>query len=295
MKILKKREFIEGKERKIEEYIIKIGGKDIAVEEILNNIEKYDLELLRVAPIVKVIKTISIKLEPIKSLIEVKTNEKISIEVYVSRIGPYTGEILLKPSIGKLDKQRLIIDNAFTKEKITWIIDEIPQQTGEYSYTFSYTLDAINSQGVTLDTARVTIKVIGKGPPWIEGIPSFGAKIEVLELSNKEKFSIKPLDILKRKLSGVAIVSEANFIMRMKTENGKESSIELNINNVQIDDILTIITAVISRFQLLKSSITLNLVLKPIKGDFFIMPEIKEDEKKILEEYKIKYLERIIR
>ncbi|MCC6013990.1 MAG: ATP-binding protein [Candidatus Verstraetearchaeota archaeon] len=291
MKILKKREFIEGKERKIEEYIIKIGGKDIAVEEILNNIEKYDLELLRVAPIVKVIKTISIKLEPIKSLIEVKPNEKISIEVYVSRIGPYTGEILLKPSIGKLNKQRLIIDNAFTKEKITWIIDEIPQQTGEYSYT----LDAINSQGVILDTARVTIKVIGKGPPWIEGIPSFGAKIEVLELSNKEKFSIKPLDILKRKLSGVAIVSEANFIMRMKTENGKESSIELNINNVQIDDILTIITAIISRFQLLKSSITLNLVLKPTKGDFFIMPEIKEDEKKVLEEYKIKYLERIIR
>jgi predicted AAA+ superfamily ATPase len=289
MKALKKREFTEGRERKIEEYVIKIDGKEISVEEILSNIEKFDLEQLRVAPIIKVIKTVSIKFELTKSLVEVKPGEPASIEIHVIRIGPYIGEILLKPSAGKIDKEKLKINDAFTKEKITWTIDETPQQSGEYSYT----LEATDPQGTTLDVARVLIRVLGEKLGWMKGTPPSGTRIEELEISVEEKFSVKPLDILRRRLSGAAMVSGANFKIVMKIEDGRESSVALNVNNVQIDDVLTLIMAVINRFQLLKAAASLSLSLKPAKGEYFTMPDITEDEKKALEEHKIRYFARV--
>jgi predicted AAA+ superfamily ATPase len=285
MKALKKRELVEGGERKIEEYVVIINGKRIAVEEILGNIDKFDLEQLRVAPIVKVVRTISVKFELVKPLVEVNPGEPASIEVYVTRMGPYTGEILLKPSAGKIDKRKLRIDNLFTKERIDWTIDETPQQAGEYSYT----LEATDPQGTPLDVARVLIRVLGGKPGWMEGAPPAGSRIEDLEIIIEEKFSIKPLDILRRRLSGAAMVSRANFKIAMKTEGERESSVELNVNNVQIDDILTLVMAVINRFQLFKTAASLNLSLKPVRGEYFTMPEITEDERKTLGEHKIRY------
>jgi predicted AAA+ superfamily ATPase len=285
MKALKRRELIEGREHKVEEYVIKIEGREIAIEELLSNIEKFDLEQIRVAPIVKVVRTISIKFELARSLVEVKPGESTSIEVYVTRIGPYVGEVLLKPSAGKVDKQKLKIDDTFTKERINWILDEIPRQAGDYSYA----LEATDLQGASLDVTKVLIRVIGE-EGWREGIPLAGTRIKDLEMMVEERFSVKPLDILRRKLGGAAMVSEANFKILMKTEDGRESSVALNVNNVWIDDILTLVMAVINRFQLLKTSALLNLRLKPVKGEYFVMPEITEDEVKALKEHKIRYL-----
>jgi len=288
MKSLKKREWVEGGERRIEEYVVIIDGKEIAVEEILSNLDKFDLEQLRLAPILKVIRTVSIKLEAAKPLVEVKPGESALIEIYVTRIGPYKGEILLNPSAGKIDKQKLKIDEAFTKERIDWTIDETPQQAGEYSYT----LEATDTQGTQLDVVKVVIRVLGEKLGWREGVPSAGTNIEELEIRIEESFSVKPLDILKRRLSGATIVSESSFKMVMKTEEAREPTVVLNANDVQIDDVITLIVAVINRFQLLKAAASLSLSVKPAKGEYFIMPELTEDEKKILKEHKIRYLPR---
>jgi len=286
MKVLKKRESFEEGVRKVEEYVIKVAGKEISVEEVLSNIEKFDLEQLRLAPIIKVIKTVAVKLEVDKQIIELKPGESFSKEIYVTRIGPYIGEILLKPSAGKIDKDKLKIDESFTKEKIIWIIDEVPKQAGEYSYV----LEAIDSKGIKLDTVEIRVRILGEEVGWMEGIPPAGAKVREMEIVVEEdKFTLKPLDIFKKRLSGVAIISKANFNMIMKIKEEEKSSVELNIHNIQIDDGLSLIMTVINRLQLFKVVASLRFGLKPVKGEYFVMPEISEDERKALLEHKVKY------
>jgi predicted AAA+ superfamily ATPase len=287
MKVLKKRELFEEGVRKVEEYVIKIAGKEVSVEEVLSNIEKFDLEQLRLAPIIRVVKTVAVKLEIDKRTIELKPGESLSKEIYVSRIGPYAGEILLKPSTGKIDKDKLKIDESFTKEKIIWTIDEVSKQAGEYSYV----LEAIDNKGIKLDAVEIRVRILGEEVGWMEGIPPTGAKVREMEIMVEEdKFTLKPLDIFKRRLSGVAIISKANFNMIMKIREEEKSSVELNINNIQIDDALSLIMAVINRLQLFeKVGVSLRFGLKPIKGDYFLMPEISEDERKALLEHKVKY------
>jgi predicted AAA+ superfamily ATPase len=287
MKVLKKRELFEEGVRKVEEYVIKIAGKEVSVEEALSNIEKFDLEQLRLAPIIRVVKTVAVKLEIDKRTIELKLGESLSKEIYVSRIGPYAGEIFLKPSAGKIDKDKLKIDESFTKEKIIWTIDDVPKQAGEYSYV----LEAIDSKGIKLDTVEIRVRILGEEVGWMEGIPPTGAKVREMEIMVEEdKFTLKPLDIFKKRLSGVAVISKANFNMIMEISEEEKSSVELNINNIQIDDALSLIMTVISKLQLFKKvGVSLRFGLKPIKGEYFVMPEISEDDRKALLEHKVKY------
>jgi predicted AAA+ superfamily ATPase len=287
MKVLKKREFFEEGTRKVEEYVIKIAGKEVYVEEVLSNIEKFDLEQLRLAPIIRVVKTVAVKLEIDKRTIELKPGESLSKEIYVSRIGPYAGEIFLKPSAGKIDKDKLKIDESFTKEKIIWTIDDVPKQAGEYSYV----LEAIDSKGIKLDAIEIRVRILGEEVGWMEGIPPTGAKVREMEIMVEEdKFTLKPLDIFKKRLSGVAVISKANFNMIMEISEEEKSSVELNINNIQIDDALSLIMTVISKLQLFKKvGVSLRFGLKPIKGEYFVMPEISEDDRKALLEHKVKY------
>jgi len=286
MKALKRREFIEEGVRKVEEYVVRVDGRDLTVEEVLNNLEKFDLEQLRVAPIVKAVKTMTVKLEVARQVIEAKPGELVSTDIYVARIGPYVGEVLLRPSTGKVDKEKLKIDEAFTKERVTWTIDA-PQQTGDYPFT----LEVVDLQGASLDVAKVLVRVL-KEPGWIRGVPPKGAKVGELEVKVEEKFSLKPLDLLKRKLEGVAVVSSAGFRVTMEAEEGRESSIELSMNNIKIDDAIAMVLAVLNRFQLFVRRSSLSLRLRPVKGDFFTMPEMTEDERKSLEEHKVSYFAR---
>jgi len=88
MKNLKRRELFEEGALKVEEYVIKFADKEVPVEEALSNIGKYNLEQLKFAPIVKVVKTVAIKLEMDRQIIELKPGEsfaeKIECETYRS-------------------------------------------------------------------------------------------------------------------------------------------------------------------------------------------------------------------
>jgi predicted AAA+ superfamily ATPase len=289
MKGLKRQEWIEKEMRKIEEYIVRINDKELTVEEVLSNIGKFELEQLKTAPIIKVIRTVSIRVELAKQVVEVKPGEPVSMEAYITRIGPYVGEILLKPSNGRIDKQKLKVDDAFIRERITWTIDKIPQLPGEYSYM----LEAFDLQGAPLDTVKLVVRVLGEKPGWREGIPPVGIGIGELEIRIDERFSVRPLDILRRRLGGAAIVSKANFKILMKPGEGRESLVVLDVQNVQIDDLLTLVMAVINRFQLFRVTASLSLSLKPVKEEFFIMPEVTDEERKVLGEHKIRYFEKI--
>jgi len=286
MKALKKREFIEGGVRKVEEYVLRIEGRDVLVDEVLSGLKKFDLEQLRVAPIVKVVREVSVKLDVPQKVIEVEEGGPISIEVYVARIGPYTGEVLLRPSAGKVDGERLEIGSAFTKERVHWTV-EVPREEGQYQYT----LEVVDLQGTTLDVAKVLVKVSkGVKEGWMEGVPPTGAKVKELVLTiDRERFSLKPLEVLKRRLGGVAVASETSFEMAMKAEDGRESSIRLSASNVQIDDVTTLVWAILNRFQLFVRGGSLSVRLRPAKGDFFTMPEMTEDERKSLGEHKVGY------
>jgi predicted AAA+ superfamily ATPase len=289
MKALGRREFTEGGVRKVEEYVLRVEGRDVLVDEVLSDLKKFDLEQLRVAPIVKVVREVSVKLEVPQRVIEVEEGGPISIEVYVARIGPYTGEVLLRPSAGKVDRERLKVGDAFTKERVCWTV-EAPREEGQYQYT----LEVADLQGTTLDVAQVLVKVSkGAKEGWVEGVPPAGAKVGELALTiERGRFSLKPLEVLRRRLSGVAVVSETSFEMAMKAEDGRESSIRLSVSNMQIDDAATLVLAILNRFQLFARESSLSVRLRPAKGDFFTMPEMTEDERKSLGEHKVGYFVR---
>ena len=286
MKTLKRQEYVEREERKVEEYVIRVDGRELAVEEVLSNLGKFDLEQLRIAPIIKVVKPVSVKFELAKQVIEARPGETISLDVYVTRIGPYVGEVHLRSSTGRVDKERLKIDGAFTKERVTWTID-VPQQAGDYSYA----LEVADLQGALLDTAKVLVRVLGE-EGWREGVPPKGARVGELEVQIEEKLSLKPLELLRKRLEGVAMVSRAEFRVAMKVEEGRESSIALSMDNIKIDDAIALVWAILNRFQLFVRGGSISMRLKPIKGDFFTMPEMAEEERKSLGEHKVRYFAR---
>ncbi|MEM0240918.1 MAG: DUF499 domain-containing protein [Candidatus Nezhaarchaeales archaeon] len=287
MKVLKRREYGEGRERRVEEYVVLIAGREVSTEEVLRNLNKFDLEILRTAPIIKIIKAVSIKVELAKPIIEVRPGEQVSVDAQITRIGPYIGEVVLRPSIGKVDKVKLTIDGAFTLERFTWIIGKAPSVPGDYVYT----LEVVDSSGSVLDVANVTVRVLGEEAGWREGIPPNGSRLEGMELAYEGVLtSIKPLDILKKRVGGTTIVSNAAFELSIGVEEGRKSSILLKVQNVKVDDFLELTLAMLNRFGLLKSTASLSVSLKPLRERYFIMPELTEEEMKSLGEYKVRYL-----
>lgn len=286
LKMLKRREFVEGGERRIEEYLVRIAGREVTSEEIVGNIGKFDFEVLRTAPIIKNVRKVSVKVGLVRSTIEVSPGEKISVEVQVIRVGPYVGEIILKPSIGNVDKESLAIGDTFTQGKVLWVIDNAPEKPGNYTYT----LKVRDPNGLTLDEAELVVRVLGEGVGWEEGVPPSGSKLKELELTSEGGSSLKPLDILKRRINDSAIISTASFKVAIETMESKKLNVSLNLQNVQIDDLLALTLAILNRFPPLKVTASLNVNLKPFKKEYFVMPELSEEERKVLGECRVRYL-----
>lgn len=283
LKSLKRRELVENGVRKVEEYIVRIGGKDIPVEEVVSNIDKFDYEQLRSSYIIRIVRTVAVKIEVQSKTREAKPSEKTSIDIYISSIGPYKGEVVLKPSTGKVEKERFKIDESFTREKITWWITA-PLEPGLHKYT----IEARDAEGSLLDIAEVIITVPGE-IGWHEGIPHPGTPVTELEVIIKEKLSLKPLDILKKKLEEATIVSSGNLEVVATPEKDVESRISLSASNVKLSDLLTFALSTLSKYQLLVRSFSLQVNIKPKKNEPLTMPVFSEDEKKSLSECKIRY------
>ncbi|MEM4912633.1 MAG: DUF499 domain-containing protein [Desulfurococcaceae archaeon] len=287
MKALERREYEERGERRVEEYMVLISGREVPTEEVLRNLSKFDLEILRAAPIIRIVKTASIKVELAKSAIEVRPGDHVSVNVQVTRMGPYTGEVVLRPSRGEVDKVKLTISDAFTPEKITWKIGNAPSITGDYVYT----LEVVDSSGSVLDVAKVTVRVLGEEVGWRSGIPPGGTRLEGMELAYEGILtSIKPLDILKKRMGDTSIVSNVIFELSIGVKEEEKSSVLLKAQNVKIDDFLELTLAMLKKFIQLKPTAALSVSLKPSRERYFVMPELTEEEKKSLEEYRVRYL-----
>lgn len=286
LKSLKRREIVEGKERKVEEYIVRIDGREIATEEIAQNLTKFDLEVLRVSPIIRVVKAATMKIEVKQPLIEVSPSEPISIEAWVVRVGPYTGEVILKPSVGRVNVESIMVSDKFTRERVVWDVGNAPEEPGDYTYT----LEVVDSSGSTLDVVKITVRVLGERVGWSEGLPPAGSKLEGLEILADNVQSIKPLNILRKRIGGSAFISKGNFKVSIEREDVGKSSIELRIENLQIDDLIDLSLMILNRFQLLNATISLDIYLKPHRKEYFIIPQFTEEESKALGEYRIRYI-----
>ncbi|MEM4846888.1 MAG: DUF499 domain-containing protein, partial [Thermosphaera sp.] len=263
------------------------NGREVPTEEVLRNLSKFDLEILRGAPIIRIVKTASIKVELAKSAIEVRPGEHVSVNVQVTRIGPYTGEVTLRPSRGEVDKVKLTISDAFALEKITWKIGSAPSVPGDYVYT----LEVVDSSGSVLDVAKVTVRVLSEEVGWRSGIPPGGTRLESMELAYEGVLtSIKPLDILKKRIGDTSIVSNAIFELSIGVKEEEKSSVLLKARNVKVDDFLELTLATLKKFIQLKPTASLIVSLKPLRERYFVMPELTEEEKKSLKEYRVRYL-----
>ncbi|MEM4675174.1 MAG: hypothetical protein QXM12_02675, partial [Nitrososphaerota archaeon] len=268
------------------EYIVRIDSREIATEEIAQNLTKFDLEVLRVSPIIRVVKAATMKIEVKQPLIEVSPSEPISLETWVVREGPYTGEVILKPSVGRVNVESIIVSDKFTQERVIWDVGNAPEEPGDYTYT----LEVMDSSGSTLDVVKITVRVLGERVGWNEGLPPTGSKLEGLEIVADNVRSIKPLNILRKRIGGSAFISKGNFKVSIEREDVGKSSIELRIENLQIDDLIDLSLMILNRFQLLNATISLNIHLTPLKKEYFIIPQLTEEESKALGEYKTRYI-----
>jgi len=283
LKSLKRREFTENGARKVEEYVVKINGKDVPVEDVINNLDKFDYEQLRSAPILRIVKTVAIKLKIPVKMHEVNPGDQVPIEIYIESVGPYRGEVVLKPSTGRVEKDRFKIDESFTMEKTTWWI-VAPLEPGSYRYT----IEVRGLEETLLDVAEVVVIVPGK-KGWEEGLPPSGTRVRELEVAIQAKLSLKPLEVLRKKLEGVCIISSGEFIITIGAEEGRESMISLSVRGVKFDDLITLLFSILNRFQLFVKTITLQIRIIPKKGEYFVMPAISEDEMKAFSECRVKY------
>jgi hypothetical protein len=283
LKTLKRREFTENGVRKVEEYVIKISGKDVSVEDVINNLDKFDYEQLRVAPISRIIKIVSVKIEiPVRTH-EVNPGEQVSIDVYIESVGPYRGEAVLKPSTGRVEKDRFNIDESFTREKTTWWI-AAPLEPGSYRYT----IEVRDLEGTLLNIAEVVVIVLGK-KGWEEGLPPSGTRVRQLEVTIQDKLSLKPLEVLQKKLEDVCVISNGEFSITIEAEEERKSMVTLSVRGVKFGDLITLILSILNRFQLFLKTFTLQIQIIPRKGEYFVMPTISEDEMKELSKCRVRY------
>jgi hypothetical protein len=283
LKTLKRREFTENGVRKVEEYVIKISGKDVSVENVINTLDKFDYEQLRVAPILRIVKIVSVKIEiPVKTH-EVNPGEQVSIDVYIESVGPYRGEVVLKPSTGRVEKDRFNIDESFTREKTTWWI-VAPLEPGSYRYT----IEVRDLEGTLLYIAEVVVIVLGK-KGWEEGLPPSGTRVRQLEVTIQDKLSLKPLEVLQKKLGDVCVISNGEFSITIGAEEERESMVTLSVRGVKFGDLITLILSILNRFQLFLKTFTLQVQIIPRKGEYFVMPTISEDEVKEFSKCRVRY------
>ncbi|NPA70922.1 MAG: DUF499 domain-containing protein [Crenarchaeota archaeon] len=280
MKKLKKHEIVVGGLRKIIEYYIKINDDLIPIDAVLEDIEKFDMEILKTAPIVKTVRTALVKLELEKTFIETSPEENIHIKVFVSRMGPFIGDVELSVSMGKLDKTKLSINDNFSEERLIWEI-KAPSEPGEYVTT----IEVRDCENRVLDSSRVVIRVRSlESEKRIRGVPPPGSKVKEIVL-RIDKLYLKPLQILT-KFGKDVVVSNGKFSLELEGLVGKgKSNVVINVENVYIDDFLAVIRSLVTRYPVMNINSHIELVLRPRDGTFLTTPSFSEVEKRELEQF----------
>ncbi|ADM27560.1 ATPase [Ignisphaera aggregans DSM 17230] len=260
-------------------YAFYISGNPIPVDEAL---EKFDIGVLRESPLVRVVEFlqegVDIKLDRYEAI--ATPGEDLSINIVVERIGSFKGDVTLVASNGSLSLDKIVLGDDRPSAIVEWRL-RAPDKPGEYSYD----IKVLNSLGETLRSAKINIIVKPKGIRPIQGVPPKGSKISMLEIEMGMP-NLGPIRIFSTRLGSECDVEEAVLEVEAEIQD-RRSKIALRLNNVTLDDVKSMFSAIVTRYGgLFVKHISYRVRLKPRKGDYVIVPEFSEADIKELENCK---------
>jgi len=280
---LKGREWYEGEAKLVEEYYMVLEGKLISIRDILAEFEKYDVDVLREASLVKLIRRIIIDVEPKEHVVMVRPGAEVKHRLVVRRRGPFRGVIRVRVSHGEVEPNTISVDEGFTECLVMWTL-RAPSEAGSYSYV----LELVAEDGRVLATATLNVIVQRIGIEWCEGIPPEGSGIEIMRISIEGR-DLRPLNILKNRLGSSVIVRELSFEMSSAMKKDRVSKTSLRMSDVSLDDILAVLSSIVTRFGLGEVVAKAYLEVVPAEGREFRVPALAKEEVEALLKHKISY------
>jgi predicted AAA+ superfamily ATPase len=284
MEGLKSREVFEGNVKRVEEYYLVYEGRLVNVKDVLREFDKYPVEVLVDAPLVKVVRRVVVDVEPRERTLYVEPEQEVQHKVVVSRSGPFRGVVRVKVDAGTVEPGTITIDEKFTTAPIVWTL-RAPREPG----TYSYVLSLVAEDGRVLATARISVIVRERREiGLVEGLPQEGTPLRTLSIVVEGR-DLRPVKVLRDRLGKSVAVAGMSLDMSITVSERRRSQVTVTMSNVDLEDVLTIATGVLGRFSLGEVRMRLELSLVPADRGDFRMPKLSGEEIEALSKCKVRY------
>lgn len=265
---------------KVIEYLVMVGKELVKVEEVLNNLSKYNLNVLRSAPLLLIESEAKLTLKPEVGVHEVvKPGVEVVKEFTLEKLGPYRGRVFIRSNIGKIRPPEIVVDDGFSKTSITWTF--LPSHEG----TFEDVLRVVDEVGKTISSVKIVVEArefkVSKSPP-----PP-GTHISKI-LLGVSGLNLRPLKVLRDRFRGVVV--ERGGLELVFERGQRRTELRMDMAGADIDDFFKLVQSIASQFGVGNYLISIKATIIPSTGSYIVMPEIPENEINELKGYVEFYL-----
>jgi predicted AAA+ superfamily ATPase len=269
-------ERVEGGIRRIRYYFY-IEGKLYSLREAAKS---FDLDLLRYAPIVKVIEIleegVDLRLRPQE--VKARPGEELEVEVIVERIGEFTGEVTLEVSHGVIGRRKLTVDERSSVVMVPWRV-RAPETAGEHKFT----VRALGPGGRLFKEALLKV-IVEREEICLTGAPPAGTRISNMFLRVEEK-NLRPLEILINRFGDNVIAESASIEIESEAQ-GIKSTARVELERHTLADVKKILVFHVNHAGVFLRRLSYELRITPRVGNYVIAPQFDENEKGYLRELK---------
>ncbi len=259
---------------KVIEYIVNYGGELYRVEDVVADIGKFDIEVLKAAPLLKRERIAAVKLYPEKKELRIRAGEDIELRFTVERLGVFVGEIIIQSSLGEATPSKISLNNDVPRNEFVWRY-RAPATGGVHQDVVRLLLP----NGAEVARSEVTVYVAGiencvKGLPKIRDKKVKEMRVEI------NKLNLKPLQIISTRFRGFNVSGKLELTLQ---RDSMSSSIFLEFNEMPPDDVYRIVSNIISILSLGKVDISIELNLRAATPK--PLPSLPEGEFNELSQY----------
>ena len=260
-------------------YGIYIDGNVIPIAEA---IKKFDLDILRDCPLVKITEFleegIDVKLD--KYEVPVSPGEEVGITVLIERIGEFKGALSIEVASGELNTNTLEISDKQPTAKLEWRI-KAPLKQG----TYNYELRVLGTGKKVLKSVTVNVVVRPKGLGVVKGVPPEGTRLSLIEVAvSTSSLTLAPIGIIYSKLGQSCIAEEVKLEMKYMSPHG-ESKIDFSAVNTTLEDVKNTFSFFAQRYGMFLRHMQYYIRLRPRDGKYIVTPKFHENELREIENY----------
>lgn len=257
------------------EYYVNYGGELKRVEDVLANIDKYDLDALRIAPLLRLERRVSVAIRPETMEVDARPGEEIEKRFVIERVGPFVGEVMIDVEKGSVEPQKIAIDDSRNKAEIIWRF-RAPETEGDLNIV----LRVRGVGGSEIASSKIVVRVRSEKVRCLKGLPEPGTRFREMVVEVNQ-LNLRPLQILSARFKALTI---ASGILELVMKRGdKETRVSLNVEGIGADDMLKIATSIVSTLSLGEVKLLISLRLR--SSNYYVMPSLSENELRDLQPF----------